>query len=197
MTKQLLAIIGLLMLLTMGQSQAAMPNEKVYATGDNLPKPMIMSRFIEMQHARKVSEVPFETLEGAKVNLSDYRGNLVLVNLWATWCAPCIKEIPMMDKIRRDNLTNKLVVLPLSIDEQYDQVAAFLTRHNLGDYPTLVDPQRQIDKMLPADVVPATYVFDGDGNLIGFLRGYLDWGDKEVQPYLEQLTAKYASPSRP
>lgn len=196
MTKQLLAIIGLLMLLTMGQSQAAMPNEKVYATGDNLPKPMIMSRFIEMQHARKVSEVPFETLEGAKVNLSDYRGNLVLVNLWATWCAPCIKEIPMMDKIRRDNLTNKLVVLPLSIDEQYDQVAAFLTRHNLGDYPTLVDPQRQIDKMLPADVVPATYVFDGDGNLIGFLRGYLDWGDKEVQPYLEQLTAKYASPSR-
>lgn len=196
MTKQLLAIIGLSMLFIMGQSQAAMPNEKVYATGENLPKPMIMSRFIEMQHARKVSEVPFETLEGTKVNLSDYRGNLVLVNLWATWCAPCIKEIPMMDKIRRDNLTNKLVVLPLSIDEQYDQVAAFLTRHSLGDYPTLVDPQRQIDKMLPADVVPATYVFDGDGNLIGFLRGYLDWGDKEVQPYLEQLTAKYASPNR-
>ncbi len=47
--------------------------------------------------------------------------------------------------------------------------------------------------MLPIDAVPATYVFDGKGNLVGFLRGYLDWGDKEVQPYLEKLTQKYAN----
>ncbi|NKF51918.1 TlpA family protein disulfide reductase [Shewanella sp. WXL01] len=176
-------------------SQASLPSEKVYDTGENIPKPMIMSRFIEMTKARKVNEVPLTSLDGETVKLSDYRGKLVVMNLWATWCAPCIKEIPMMEKIRQDNINNDLVVMPVSIDEEYDKVAAFLTRHKLDGYPTLIDPQAQIENMVPLNVVPATYVFDGEGNLVGFLRGYLDWGDKEVQPYLEQLTAKYANPT--
>ncbi|CAM3917726.1 TlpA family protein disulfide reductase [Shewanella aquimarina] len=175
-------------------SLAVMPSAKVYDTGENLPKPMIMSRFVEMTSARKVDEATFEDLNGHQVKLSDYRGKLVLINLWATWCAPCIKEIPMMDKIRRDNLDKDLVVLPLSIDEAHGEVAAFLARHQLAGYPTLIDPKLQVETMLPANIVPATYAFDGEGNLVGFLRGYLDWGDKAVQPYLEQLTAKYANP---
>ena len=100
----------------------------------------------------------------------------------------------MMDKIRRDNQDKNLVVLPLSIDAEYDKVAAFLARHQQPNYPTLIDPQQQVEKMLPADVVPATYVFDGEGNLVGFLRGYLDWSDIAIQGYLEGLTKKYATP---
>ncbi len=183
---------GLLLLVVSQTSSAAMPSIKVYNTGDNLPKPMIMSRFTEMTNARKVEEVPFENLQGETVKLSDHRGKLVLLNLWATWCGPCIKEIPMMEQIRVANLDKELVVLPLSIDEEYLKVEDFLERHNLSGYPTLVDPQQQISKMLPIDAVPATYVFDGSGNLVGFLRGYLDWSDKEIQPYLEKLTEKYA-----
>ncbi|MGE6648803.1 TlpA family protein disulfide reductase [Shewanella colwelliana] len=194
MIKPFARLFGLSLLLLSAQSFASMPNEKVYATGDSLVKPMIMSRFVEMSYARKVTEVPFQNLQGDTVKLSDYRGKLVLINLWATWCAPCIKEIPMMDKIRRDNQDKNLVVLPLSIDAEYDKVAAFLARHQQPNYPTLIDPQQQVEKMLPADVVPATYVFDGEGNLVGFLRGYLDWGDIAIQAYLEGLTQKYATP---
>ncbi|QYJ82777.1 TlpA family protein disulfide reductase [Shewanella aegiceratis] len=191
-----LALSALTLMTPTGNALAVMPSAKVYDTGENLPKPMIMSRFVEMTSARKVDEATFESLSGDQVKLSDYRGKLVLINLWATWCAPCIKEIPMMDKIRRDNLAKDLVVLPLSIDEAHDEVGAFLARHQLAGYPTLIDPQRQVEKMLPANIVPATYAFDGEGNLIGFLRGYLDWGDKAVQPYLERLTAKYAKPNK-
>ncbi|WP_394132253.1 TlpA family protein disulfide reductase [Shewanella maritima] len=186
-------IISVTMLAPMSAS-ATLPSEKVYNTGENIEKPMIMSRFIEMTQARKVNEVPFTDLEGNTVKLSDYRGNLVVMNLWATWCAPCIKEIPMMQKISAENQNNKLVVMPVSIDEKYDKVEAFLGRHNLAGYPTLIDPQAHINQMLPINVVPATYVFDGQGNLVGFLRGYLDWGDEQVQPFLEQLTQKYADP---
>ncbi len=185
-------LIALVLLTLTQQTNAAMPSIKVYNTGENIPKPMIMSRFTEMTSARKVEEVPFESLQGEQVKISDYRGKLVLLNLWATWCAPCIKEIPMMEQIRITNQDNDLVVLPLSIDEEYAKVEAFLERHNLSGYPTLVDPKQQINQMLPIDAVPATYVFDGAGNLVGFLRGYLDWSDKEVQPYLEKLTEKYA-----
>lgn len=195
MIKCLATLFSLSMLLLSTQSFASMPNEKVYATGDSLAKPMIMSRFVEMSYARKVTDVPFQNLQGDTVKLSDYRGKLVLINLWATWCAPCIKEIPMMDKIRRDNQDKNLVVLPLSIDTEYDKVAVFLARHQYPDYPTLIDPKQWVEKMLPADVVPATYVFDGEGNLVGFLRGYLDWSDKEIQPYLDRLVSKYIKPN--
>ncbi|MGS0675108.1 TlpA family protein disulfide reductase [Shewanella sp. 30m-9] len=173
-------------------AQAQVASTKVYNTGDAIEKPLIMSRFIEMQSARSVPEVKFTDTKGDEISLKQFKGKLVLVNLWATWCAPCIKEIPQMENIRQVNKNNDLVVVPISIDEESDKVQAFLERHKLGHYQTWLDPKKSIDQVMPADVVPATYVFDGSGNLVGFLRGYLDWGDKEVQPYLEKLTAKYA-----
>ncbi|MGS0828166.1 TlpA family protein disulfide reductase [Shewanella sp. 0m-8] len=173
-------------------AQAQVASTKVYNTGEAIEKPLIMSRFIEMQSARSVPEVKFTDTKGDEISLKQFKGKLVLVNLWATWCAPCIKEIPQMENIRQVNKNNDLVVVPISIDEESDKVQAFLERHKLGHYQTWLDPKKSIDQVMPADVVPATYVFDGSGNLVGFLRGYLDWGDKEVQPYLEKLTAKYA-----
>ena len=173
-------------------AQAQVASNKVYNTGKAIEKPLIMSRFIEMSSARMVPDVNFMDTKGDSIQLKEFKGKLVMVNLWATWCAPCIKEIPQMENIRQVNKNNNLVVIPISIDEESDKVQAFLERHELGHYQTWLDPKKNIDQVMPADVVPATYFFDGSGNLVGFLRGYLDWGDKEVQPYLEKLTAKYA-----
>lgn len=181
-----------LFLSSISATQASIPTTKVYSTGDAIDKPMIMSRFIEMSSARSVPDVSFTDTQGDEISLKQFKGKVVMVNLWATWCAPCIKEIPQMEQIRQTNLNNNLVVVPISIDEEPELVKPFLIKHGLADYQTWLDPNKQIDQVMPADVVPATYFFDGSGNLIGFLRGYLDWGDKEVQPYLEKLTAKYA-----
>lgn len=185
-------ILSSMLLLIASAANASIPTEKVYNTGEQIEKPMIMSRFIEMSSARKVPNVSFKDTHGESIKLKQFKGKLLMVNLWATWCAPCIKEIPQMEHIRRVNADKDLMVLPLSIDEESEQVAPFLQRHGLADYQTWLDPNKSIDRVMPADVVPATYFFDGSGNLIGFLRGYLDWGDKEVQPYLEKLIAKYA-----
>ena len=171
---------------------ASVPTNKVYDTGKPIEKPMIMSRFVEMSAARQVPDVSFNNAAGDSVRLKQFDGKVVLVSLWATWCSPCVKEIPQMEAIRQTNIDNDLVVLPISIDEESDKVAAFLARHELSYYQTWLDPEMNIGKVMPADIVPATYVFDGSGNLIGFLRGYLDWSDKEIQPYLEKLIVKYA-----
>ncbi|MEZ9198821.1 TlpA family protein disulfide reductase [Shewanella sp. 10N.286.54.B9] len=173
-------------------TQASVPTNKVYDTGEPIEKPMIMSRFVEMSAARQVPDVSFSDTKGDTVNLKQFDGKVVLVSLWATWCSPCIKEIPQMEAIRQANINNDLVVLPISIDEESDKVAAFLERHDLSYYQTWLDPEMNIGQVMPADIVPATYVFDGSGNLIGFLRGYLDWSDKDIQPYLEKLIDKYA-----
>lgn len=183
---------SILLLCNPAEVQASVSNTKVYATGKPIDKPMIMSRFIEMQSARKVPDVTFSDTQGKQISLKQFEGKLVLVNLWATWCAPCIKEIPQMEQIRQTNLDKDLVVIPLSIDEQSELVKPFLQRHGLAYYQTWLDPHKDIDQVMPADVVPATYVLDGAGNLVGFMRGYIDWEDKDVQPYLEALTEKYA-----
>lgn len=185
-------ILSSMLLLIASAANASIPTEKVYNTGEQIEKPMIMSRFIEMSSARKVPNVSFKDTHGESIKLKQFKGKLLMVNLWATWCAPCIKEIPQMEHIRRVNADKDLMVLPLSIDEESEQVAPFLKRHGFADYQTWLDPNKNIDRVMPANVVPATYFFDGSGNLIGFLRGYLDWGDEEVQPYLEKLIAKYA-----
>ncbi|MCL1063321.1 TlpA family protein disulfide reductase [Shewanella benthica] len=187
-----LALTASLFLGCIAPAQASIPTIKVYSTGEAIEKPMIMSRFIEMSSARSVPDVSFTDTNGDEISLKQFHGKVVMVNLWATWCPPCVKEIPQMEQIRQTNLNNNLVVIPISIDEEPELVKPFLAKHGLAEYQTWLDPKKQIDQVMPADIVPATYFFDGSGNLIGFLRGYLDWGDKDVQPYLEKLTAKYA-----
>ena len=135
-------------------AQAQVITKKVYDTGKSIEKPLIMSRFIEMQSARAVPDVTFSDTQGGQINLKQFKGKLVLVNLWATWCAPCIKEIPQMENIRQVNKNNDLVVVPISIDEESDKVQAFLERHELGHYKTWLDPKKSIDQVMPADVVP-------------------------------------------
>lgn len=166
---------------------------KAYHTGEPIPKTMQMTGFIEMQHARTVKDIAFTDLEGKSIKLSDYHGKLLLLNLWATWCPPCLQEIPALQKLKANNKDNQIEIVSLSIDEHPENIPAFMEEHGFKDFESLTDPTKKIEQIMPANVVPATYVFDGAGNLVGFMRGFLHWDDKGVQPYLDQLIAKYAN----
>ncbi|WP_144211323.1 TlpA family protein disulfide reductase [Shewanella donghaensis] len=165
---------------------------KVYKTGDPIEKPLVMSRFVELQNARKIADIDFVDQQHNKVNLHQYHGKLVMVNLWATWCAPCAKEIPAMQVIQQKNKDKDFVLLPISIDEDTSAIAPFFAEHGITDYDTWLDPEKNIDYIMPADLIPASFILDGKGNLVGFVRGYIDWTDDGIQPYLDGLIAKYA-----
>lgn len=165
---------------------------KAYHTGEPIPKPMQMTGFIEMQNARIVKDISFTDLNGNTVKLSDYQGKLLLLNLWATWCPPCLKEIPALQKLKVQNQGKDIAIVSLSIDAEPENIPAFLAKHSFTGFESLTDPNKKIEQIMPANVVPATYVFDGAGNLVGFMRGFLHWDDKSVQPYLDQLITKYA-----
>ena len=171
--------------------QAHSLQNKLYDTGEAIPKPRVMTGFVEMQHARGVPDVPFIDEAGKTQTLKQHQGKLVLVNLWATWCAPCLREIPELQHLKQEYQGKNIAIVPISIDEEPKDVRPFLTQHNFSDYQTWFDPTQNIEQIIPANVVPATYFFDAKGNLVGFVRGYLDWGDKDVAPYLDQLIAKY------
>ncbi|MEL4431353.1 TlpA disulfide reductase family protein [Shewanella mangrovisoli] len=172
--------------------QAHSLQNKLYETGEPIPKPRVMTGFIEMQHARGVPEVPFVDEAGQTHTLKQYQGKLTLVNLWATWCTPCLREIPELQKLQQQYADKNIAIVPISIDEEVTEVRPFLNQHGFSNYSTWLDPDKNIEQIIPANVVPATYAFDAKGNLVGFVRGYLDWTDKDVAPYLDKLIAKYA-----
>lgn len=172
-------------------SHAHALNNKGYSTGEPLSKPRVMTGFTEMQHAREIPEVPFVDEAGKTQTLAQYQGKLTLVNLWATWCAPCLREIPELQNLQQQYQGKNLSIVPISIDEDIQEVRPFLNKHGFNGYSTWLDPNKNVESILPTTVVPASYIFDAKGNLIGFIRGYLDWNDKDVISYLDQLIAKY------
>lgn len=178
-------------LLLSGVVQAHALQNKLYDTGEAISKPRIMTGFIEMQHARGVPEVTFVDETGLTQTLNQHQGKLILVNLWATWCAPCLREIPELQQLKQQYANKNIAIVPISIDEEIKEVRPFLNKHGFKNYSTWLDPDKNIEQIIPANVVPATYVFDAKGNLIGFIRGYLDWSDKNVAPYLDKLITKY------
>ncbi|MCE9777652.1 TlpA family protein disulfide reductase [Shewanella algae] len=189
MRSYLLLCLALLLPLS---AQGGIMQHKAYHTGEPVPsKPMIMREFVEMQHARKVAKVTFADLQGNPKTLAEYQGRLVLLNLWASWCPPCLREMPALAKLRNKLQGSSIQIVPLSIDEDPAAVAPFLAKHELKLDDSWIDSKKEIEKIMPANVVPATYVFDPNGNLVGFIRGYLDWDDPDIADYLLRFAAKY------
>jgi hypothetical protein len=87
--------------------------------------------------------------------------------------------------------------VPLSIDEDLTLVPPFLQQHQLQFQQMWIDPQQQVADILPTDVVPATFLLNDNGELVGFVRGYVDWADASVAPYLRQLADQYVNQPQP
>ncbi len=104
--------------------------------------------------------------------LSD--GRPMLVNLWASWCAPCVKELPTLQKLR-DQHSGKLIVLPIDQDDSPQKsVEAFLNKHGL-DFVAYQDPKMKIAGALGAEVLPTSILFDSNGKEVWRYVGDQDW----------------------
>jgi peroxiredoxin len=126
-------------------------------------------------------------LDGRTVALSDYRGKVVLVNIWATWCPPCVAEMPSMVKLYRQMEGSDFEILAVSIDEGgADTLAPFVKKHNLT-FPILLDPQGTIKSTYRITGVPESFVVNRQGLLVKKVIGPLDWADREVLDFFRQL----------
>ncbi|MDR5729798.1 MAG: TlpA disulfide reductase family protein [Terriglobia bacterium] len=118
------------------------------------------------------------------VRLSNYRGQVVLLNFWATWCPPCIEEMPSL--LQLHHIDPNLVVLGVSIDEDPDAYASFVrTRH--VDFITVRDPRQTAASLFHTDMWPETYVIDRKGIIRRKFVGAQDWTDPEILAYLKSL----------
>jgi peroxiredoxin len=123
---------------------------------------------------------------GAMVSLEDSRGKLVFLNFWATWCAPCVDEIPDMMALDRRFEGRPFQMLAVSVDTEWSKVHQFYRQHGF-DLPTLLDPGRQVAGDYRVFGFPETFLIDGNGVVVRKFIGPRPWTDPQVVAGIEAL----------
>ncbi len=118
------------------------------------------------------------------IHLANYRGRVVLLNFWATWCAPCIEEMPTLLALHHDQ--PNLAILAVSVDEDPDAYSSFLVRRHI-DLTTVRDPGETAAQLYHTDMWPETYVIDRNGVIRRKFVGAQDWSSPEIREYLKNL----------
>jgi len=117
-------------------------------------------------------DVTFTTMKGEKLSISDLKGKVVFVNFWATWCAPCRREIPDFIRFQKKYGGDNFTILGVSLDEQGFEVVEPYAKEMGINYPLVVDNQNLGDKLGGIYAVPTTYFLDKQGNIAGRKIGY-------------------------
>jgi len=118
------------------------------------------------------------------VSLSKQRGQIVLLNFWATWCAPCIEEIPSLEALQKQMPQIKIVAV--ATDKDNADYAAFMAEHKLG-FDNIHDPSGHSNGLYGTVAFPETYVIDRNGVVLRRFIGPQDWTSPAITEYLKKL----------
>ena len=139
--------------------------------------------------AKKINFFDLETLDGKKINVADklIKKKLILINFWATWCPPCIKEIPDLMRLEK-KFENEIDVIFVSVDANPTKVIPnFLKKNNLEDFQTYIDKKLNLTKELGVKVMPTTLVINEGPYELSRVEGYINWLNEELLKELKNL----------
>lgn len=127
---------------------------------------------------------------GESYTLENFRGKVVLVNFWATWCGPCVRELPSLKRLDARLGGDRLVVLALSQDRGgWDRIAPFWNKHGLHGLTAFHDPKARTARAAKVGALPTTVLYGRDGRELGRLTGHAEWDSGEalalLRHYLE------------
>jgi thiol-disulfide isomerase/thioredoxin len=170
------------------------------ATGSTSPdtsaSPLALS---VLDQPRPLPEIRFADDQGHELTLADFRGRVVLLNIWATWCAPCRKEMPTLDRLQARFGGKDFLVIPLSIDrEGVAAVRRFYEKLGLEKLGIYVDPSGKGSRALAIPGVPATLLIDRQGRETARKMGAAEWDGPEMVSLVERtIHARSASDEGP
>ena len=140
-----------------------------------------------IQPGAEAPDFAFSDLNGVEVSLAAYRGKVVLVNIWATWCLPCRQEMPSMQRLYEKFKGENFEILAVSIDsEGREAVAPFMRKMNLT-FPALLDPGETIRPIYGITGVPESFIIDKKGIVVEKIIGPINWGTPKVFLFFKDL----------
>jgi len=135
-----------------------------------------------------VAMVRFETFDGEPVSLADYRGKLLVVNFWATWCAPCKKEMPMLSALQAEFGGPDFDVVTIATGRNAPPaMQRFFDRVGIDNLPLHRDPKGALASAVGVDVLPITLVLTPDGMEVARMRGDADWASDSARAMIRAL----------
>ena len=134
----------------------------------------------EVEPATAAPEFSLEDMDGNRFTLSDLRGEVVIVNFWATWCPPCREEMPSMQRAWEQLQAEGVMMLAVNVGESADTVFQFTANYPV-DFPLLLDLDSSVLGQWPVQGLPATFVVDSEGRIAYRAIGGREWDDPQLQ----------------
>ena len=135
-------------------------------------------------------------LSGKTIKLTDYRGSVVVLNFWATWCVPCLEEMPALDRLNKTLSGRKFRVLAVDLQEPTEKVQEFAKTHRFS-FDLLLDTAGEISSHYGVTRIPVTYVLDQRGVIISRAIGPRAWDSPDGLAYFQDLIRSPAQPPPP
>ena len=125
-------------------------------------------------------------LSGQQHSLAGHRGKVVLINFWASWCPPCVHEMPSMSRLNDDYREQPFTILAINLGERIEDIQNFLQQHPVN-FPVLLDPQQQLPRQWKVFAFPTSYIIDKQGRIRYSVAGGIDWTSDEAKRAIQGL----------
>ena len=153
-------------------------------------------RFTSAEVGARAPDFTLPTMDGDTTTLRQYRGQVVLLNFWATWCPPCVYEMPSMERLYQDLRADGFVVLGVTVDVDPGETDAqgrsqgivreYVERLGVT-FPILLDPEGAVEGVYNVSGLPTTYVIGRDGRIEGRIVGGREWDSEEYRARIQEL----------
>lgn len=149
---------------------------------------------LKIPHVTRPIEIQLKDVFGNTVRLSDYRGKVVFLNFWATWCPTCVVEMPAMEKLHRRLKDRDFVMVAINVQESPARVKSFFEKHELS-FISLLDSSGAVGSGFDVRGLPTTFVIDREGRIIGKALGPREWNSRASIALFEYLIEHHGAPA--
>ncbi|HPD82801.1 MAG: TlpA disulfide reductase family protein [Alphaproteobacteria bacterium] len=190
---KILSTMGLLFMIWLGISYVYYMKNR----GDLLPAQIGVpddfgnefSRVTTMRREQKMGSTPFLSPEGLSTDWADFKGEYLLVNFWATWCGPCVIELPSLGRLQQkmEDKGLKIIAVSLDLERPQDDIKQFLKNRGIGEFAAYLDHQQAIQKNIYMRGIPTSYLIDPKGNIAYIFEGDAHWDSVVSVNFFENL----------
>ncbi|MCF6274570.1 MAG: TlpA family protein disulfide reductase [Robiginitomaculum sp.] len=175
-----IALLACIFVIVQSCSLEKRPNLQKFAKG-GLKKLQVL----ETPPAQPI--MTFKTADGQDISLSDFHGQTVLLNISATWCVPCVAEIPSLDELQAQRGNADFTVVTISMDRHIDDAKVFFKKANISTLNLYIDPTYSISSKVGVQAIPISIFYDQNGQEIVRIPGEVDWQSAETTALLDAI----------